>query len=235
MFELATLSIQSGTNEVGADDSVTFPCTERFQDGAIRAIVSLASIDQLLQDAGHVLNRLYAVAQVSEMSFGQPADRVASPLFVAPEIEQFSNLLDWKAEQSCSLDEAKFMDVTRFVCPVAVRLPVDSPEETDALIIADQFDRNTRQSRGVADSEHVRASQRSDWSLPLLETLGSKCQVSSPRGGQSRERKLEVADENTDRSSAERGDLRKAVNKSSVEPGELRTEANSPIPVRILS
>lgn len=217
MFEFADTSKQSGANEIGCDNSIDlFLCSELIQDGAIGPIVPLASIDQTLQNASHALKSPYAGIQVGEMCLGQPADCMAAPLLVAPKLEEFLNFFDWKAKQPCSLDEAELVDVTQFVGPVAVRLPVDNPEETDALIIPDQFDGYPRQSCGVADTEHVQASLRRDWSLLSLETLASKCQMSAPPGRQSKERKLGVVDANTDPPGADRGDLRKGATKSNL-------------------
>lgn len=234
--ELAHTSKQSGTYEIGADDSINlFSRSELIQDGAIGPIIPLASIDQTLQNTSYVLKSLYAGIQVGKMCLGQPAYCVAAPLLVAPKPEQFANFFDWKAEQSCSLDEAEFVDVTHFVCPVAVRLPVDSSEETDALIIADQFDGYPRQSCGVADTEHMWTSLRRDWSLPSLETLASKCQMSSLPGRQCKERKLEVADANTDPTSADRGDLCNSVKNKTLSQVSFGRKQTCRTPVRALS
>jgi len=178
MPELAKPWMHGGSKETGADRSIDLlPCAEFFEDGAVGAVTPLACFDQTAQNASHVLKSLDAGIQFSEMSLGQPANCLAATLCVAPQFEQFPNFFDWKTEQPCALDEAKLVDLPLFVGAVTVRLPIDRLEQTDALIIADQFDGYPRQFCGVADAEHARASLSRDWSLPWLETLGSMRQV----------------------------------------------------------
>ena len=240
MPEIATPWMMGGSHETRVDRSINLlPCAEFIEDGALGAITPLACFDQTTQDDSHVLKSLDASIQFSEMSLGQPANCLAATLFVAPEFEQFPNFFDWKTKQPCPLDEAELVDVPLFVGAVAVRLPIDRLEQTDAFIIADQFDGYPGQSCGVADTEHARASLSRDWSLPLLETLGSMRQVLSltpaRQSGEGPPHSARTRPRPPQSLAAAKSGEQAGVNTSNSEPGELRTKPTPPSHKEFLS
>ena len=229
MPELAKPWMHGGSKETGADRSIDLlPCAEFFEDGAVGAVTPLACFDQTAQNASHVLKSLDAGIQFSEMSLGQPANCLAATLCVAPQFEQFPNFFDWKTEQPCALDEAKLVDLPSVVGAVAIRLPIDGLEQTDALIIADQFDSYSREPCGIADTKHARASLIRDLSLPLLETLGPTRQVLSlmpaRQSGEGLRQKERSAMAISGRNNRRRTSGRQHID---FEPGELLTKATS--------
>lgn len=233
MPELAKPWMHGGSNEPGTVRLIdSLPCAELFEDGAVGAVIPLACFDQAGKNVTNVLKSLDAAIQFDEMGFSQPANSLTAALLVAPEVEKFRNFFDWKTKQPCALDEAELVDLPSFVGAVAIRLPIDRLEQTDALIIADQFDGYPRELCGVADTEHARASLSRDWSLLLLETLGSTRQVLSlTPARQSGEGSLQRARTRSRlprslaaTTSGERAD----VKTSNFEPGELRTNPTSP-------
>ena len=63
-----------------------------FQDGAIRAVVTLAAVGQVLQRIEHFSHRRHAALQVSHMPLGNSLHVGTGAAAVLPELQQFGNL-----------------------------------------------------------------------------------------------------------------------------------------------
>ncbi len=232
MPELAKPWMHGDPNEPGTVRLIdSLPCAEFFEGGAVGAVIPLACFDQAGKNVTNVLKSLDAAIQFGEMSLGQPANSLTAALLVAPEVEKFRNFFDWKTKQPCALDEAELVDIPSVVSAVAVRLPIDRLEQTNALIIADQFD-GAPESFAASPIRNMRVSLSRDWSLPLLETLGSTRQVLSlTPARQSGEGSLQRARTRSrlPRSlAATTSGERAGVKTSNFELGELRTNPTSP-------
>ena len=107
----------------------------------------------------HRFELIDLLAKPGGMDTHEQFDLAALAMPVSPQIDQFADLRDRKAQIAGSADESQFVDVVVGIVPVIRRIPPGGPDQTGRLIIADHLRRNSRPA-GRFSNFHVRSSPR---------------------------------------------------------------------------
>src|SRR5678810_54524 len=110
-----------------------------LDDGAVRSVVTMAAVHQMLESRLHRLQILELLVELLDVRLRERLHLAAGPSPVLPEPEKLPNLLDGKAKIARVSDEAQRHDLVVAVLAIARVGPRCLWKQADALVVANHL------------------------------------------------------------------------------------------------
>lgn len=121
------------------------------ENGAIRSIVACATTRQGLQGVGHGLHFGDPGMKVGDALLGDGPDLPAGPRPVAPQGEQYDDLLNREAERAGAAYEPELVDVAIAKGAIVAAGAFRRPDQPGGFVVADHLGGHARGAGGLAD------------------------------------------------------------------------------------